>query len=328
MVITAPVSAGSANGPRPINLRQDIPQILRLLELVFGKSLGAEGRRMLSSNLALSSKPAPLWRLSPDIGKLSLGYVWEEDGAVIANATVLNTKMAGRYLVVNVAVHPEFRQQGIARGLMEAIISSLRGQGGREIMLQVEAENVPAINLYDSLGFDGLGTMNSWRTTVSRLRAVPEPYFGQEKPRLRRLHRSEWQEAYELDLTCLKPELNWPEALPVDIYRRGIWHLIDKFVNGRQSEAWVIVDADDKMLALNGIWSEWGRAHRVSLRILPEWRGRLERQLLANAVHRLRYLPRRNIRLDHPADDERMNKMLHDANFSVNKTLTHMRLTL
>jgi len=322
------MSAGSANGPRPVNLRQDIPQILKLLELVFGKSIGAEGRRMLSSNLALSLKPAPFWRLSPDIGKLSLGYVWEEDGVVIANATVLNTKMAGRYLVVNVAVHPDFRQQGIARGLMETIITSLRAQDAKEILLQVEAENVPAINLYNSLAFNSLGTMNSWRTTVSRLRAVQEYSYGQYKPRLRKLHRNEWQAAYELDLTCLKPELNWPEALPIDIFRRGIWHMIDKFVNGRQSEAWVIVDTNNQMLALNGIWSEWGRAHRVSLRILPEWRGKLERQLLANTVHRLRYLPRRNIRLDHPADDEIMNQLLQDANFSVNKTLTHMRLML
>ena len=47
MVITVPAIERPENGPRPINLNKDIPQVLELLRLAFGESLDAEGQRIL-----------------------------------------------------------------------------------------------------------------------------------------------------------------------------------------------------------------------------------------------------------------------------------------
>jgi ribosomal protein S18 acetylase RimI-like enzyme len=327
MVITVPTQARPGYGLRPINLNRDIPEVIRLLEMVFGKTLGMDGQLLLSGGLGLDHQPAFLWRLSPGASRLAMGYVWEEDGRIIGNATVMSTKSADRYLVVNVAVHPDFRRRGIALNLMDTVMDMVQARQGKEIRLQVEKDNDPAQALYRSLDFVDIGSMTTWRATVSGLREVAS-IDTEPNPRIRELHRTEWQAAYELDLTALKPDLNWPESLPQDTYRGGVWRWLDRVINGRRLETWVVASGRNRLFGLAGIWSEWGRPHRVSLRVHPDWRGKLERPLLAKVVRRLRHLPRRNIRLDHPDEDDLMNQMLPEASFRSRRTLTHMRLFL
>jgi len=328
MVITVPVRGQTPVGLRPIDLNRDIPQVLRLLELVFGKALGSEGWRVLGGNVGLNRQPAFLWRLTPGASRLAMGYVWEKDGLIIGNATVLGTKIAGRFLVVNVAVHPDYRRQGIARVLMDTVIDMVRQRQGHEILLQVVKENVPAVGLYESLAFNTLGSLTAWRTTVSRLKEIPELVDGDQAFQIRELRRKEWRDAYELDLMALQSGLNWPEPLLPAIYQEGFWRRIDRFLNGRHFECWVIADNDDQVIGLAGVWGEWLRPYHVKLRIHPHWLGHLERPLLAKVIRRLHRLPRRNIRLDHRDDDEVMNQLLREANFHAERTLTHMQLKL
>lgn len=259
--------------------------------------------------------------------KLALGYVWMEDGRIVGNATLLTTKTDGRYLVVNVAVHPDYRRRGIARCLMDALLTTAQKRNGRQILLQVVKDNMAAINLYHSMQFDTLGSMTTWRCSISRLRDI-EPVVGnRDEPIVRKLARKEWQTAYQLDIACLPPDLNWPELLPQDAYKSGFWRRLDNFLNGRHGEVWVTTNEAKELTGLAGIWSEWGRAHQVILRVHPDWQGLLERPLLAQVIRRLRYLPHRNIRLDHP-DDKYVNQLLRDANFQPKRTLTHMRLDI
>ncbi len=315
------------NGPRPINLNRDVPQIIKLLELVFGRRLGGDGQRLFNSEAGMS-QPAFLWRLSPISSKLALGYVWEEDGRIVGNATLLATRTDGRYLVVNVAVHPDFRRRGIARGLMESLLALTQERHGRQILLQVVKDNMAAINLYQSMQFKTIGSMTTWRCSMTRLRDIEAVIGSQHEPILRELARQEWQSAYQLDTACLQPDLNWPEPLPQDAYKSGFWRRMDNLLNGRHAEAWVTTNDANQLTGLVGIWSEWGRTHQVTLRVHPAWQRKIERPLLAKAIRRLHYLPRRNIRLDHPASDEFVNQLLREANFQPRRTLTHMRLDM
>ena len=100
MIITVPAIERSENGPRPINLNKDIPQVLELLRLAFGESLDAEGRRILQGQTAVTGQPAILYRFNPMASRLSRGFVWEKDGRIIGNVTLLDTKINGRYLIV------------------------------------------------------------------------------------------------------------------------------------------------------------------------------------------------------------------------------------
>lgn len=327
MIVTAPTQEQPKSGPRPINLNRDVPQVMKLLELVFGSTLDSEGQRFLSDSTRASQGPSFLWRLNPAAGKLALGFVWEEGGRIVGNVTVLTTKTPGRYLVVNVAVHPDYRRRGIARMLMEQVDDLVRRRDGRQILLQVVKENTPAIELYQSLHYTTIGSMTNWHCSVARLRAI-EPAQRNPATRIRELRGSEWQQAFALDRASLHPDLNWPEMLPMDTYKMTLWGQFANFMNGRRTESWVTNDERGELTGLLNIFSEWGQAHHALIRIQPKWRGELERPLAAKMVRRLHEMPRRHIRIDHPDDDGLMNDLLRAANFTPRRTLTHMRLDL
>lgn len=59
--------------------------------------------------------------------------------------------------MMNIAVHPDYRRQGIARDLVLALSDALKEKGIRGLMLEVRASNAPAIALYEQLGFIQVG---------------------------------------------------------------------------------------------------------------------------------------------------------------------------
>ncbi|MFV0460374.1 MAG: ribosomal protein S18-alanine N-acetyltransferase [Actinomycetales bacterium] len=55
--------------------------------------------------------------------------------------------------VQTIAVAPSAQGRGLGRTLLTALIEAATGQGARHLMLEVRADNVPAITLYNALGF-------------------------------------------------------------------------------------------------------------------------------------------------------------------------------
>lgn len=332
-MVAAPIAVSSSDsGPRPINLRKDVQGVLALLNRVFRPALDAEGQRSLS-NLSLSNQPWVVLRLRQLADDFVPGFVWEEAGQIVGNVSLLTTNMDGRYVVANVAVHPQHRRRGIARTLMELAIDKIEGRNGREIVLQVEERNTAAIGLYTQLSFDTVDSITSWYSSYSRMALLPlSPGESGSNAAgsvfLRPIRRGEWLTAWRLDRTSLHPDLNWPEPLSRDAYKMGIMRWLSNLLNGRRAETWVAWSQEDKMVGLGTILSEWGRAHTLSLRVHPAWRGRIERVLLAKLLRRLQYLPRRNLRMDHPVADAVTSNLLREANFNSRRTLTVMKLEL
>ena len=64
--------------------------------------------------------------------------------------------------VMNVAVHPDWRRQGIAENLIEHLIRELKSRGSKALMLEVRASNAPAIALYEKLGFRQVGLRKNY----------------------------------------------------------------------------------------------------------------------------------------------------------------------
>ena len=61
--------------------------------------------------------------------------------------------------IVEIAVHPDHRRQGIAREMIE---SALSNNSLKEIFLEVRESNTPAIALYESLGFEKIGVRKGY----------------------------------------------------------------------------------------------------------------------------------------------------------------------
>ena len=87
--------------------------------------------------------------------KISCWLVAEIDGVVvgyIGSEAVLDSAD-----MMNVAVSPDYRRQGIAEALVNGLSDALREKDIRFLMLEVRVSNMPAIALYEKLGFTVAG---------------------------------------------------------------------------------------------------------------------------------------------------------------------------
>ena len=64
--------------------------------------------------------------------------------------------------MMNIAVHPDHRRQGIAEGLVDSLIEKLKARGSQSLTLEVRASNTPAITLYEKLGFSQVGLRKNY----------------------------------------------------------------------------------------------------------------------------------------------------------------------
>ena len=64
--------------------------------------------------------------------------------------------------IMNVAVHPDYRRQGIAENLINTLIAELKKRGCHALLLEVRTSNTPAITLYEKLGFAQVGCRKNY----------------------------------------------------------------------------------------------------------------------------------------------------------------------
>ena len=64
--------------------------------------------------------------------------------------------------MMNIAVHPDYRKQGIGTALIVELIGELELRGSHSLMLEVRASNTPAISVYEKLGFIEVGRRKNY----------------------------------------------------------------------------------------------------------------------------------------------------------------------
>ena len=121
---------------------EHVPQVAQLEKLCFSdpwseKSIASE----LTNELAF-------WLVAEDEGRV-VGYVGSQ--------TVFpETDM------MNIAVVPERRREGIAEVLVDSLITELKRIGSSSLTLEVRSSNAPAIALYHKLGFHEAGLRKNY----------------------------------------------------------------------------------------------------------------------------------------------------------------------
>ena len=119
-----------------------VPQIAELEKVCF-----ADPWSVTSIETELTSRLS-LWLVAME-GDILVGYVGSQ--------TVIDESD-----MMNIAVHPDYRRQGIAEALVGALEKALRQQSSRALTLEVRDSNVPAITLYDKLGFTQVGLRKNY----------------------------------------------------------------------------------------------------------------------------------------------------------------------
>ncbi len=119
-----------------------VPQVAALEKICFADPWS---EKSVASEL---ENPLSYWLVAMDGEKL-VGYVGSQ--------TVL-----GETDVMNVAVSPDYRRQGIAEGLILALIAALKARESHCLTLEVRDSNASARALYEKLGFSEIGRRKNY----------------------------------------------------------------------------------------------------------------------------------------------------------------------
>jgi len=242
---------------RPLNVRTDLPSVADLIEMCFAHQMDSEGREYIRQLRRAADDVQHMRWISAASEHSTIplqGYIWEEDGKVVGNLTLIPFFWHRKwyYLIANVAVHPDYRQRGIARRLTETALGRVKERGADAGWLQVRDDNPIAHNLYLSLGF----VERARRTTWESIDPIPPnsraPSNVQVTPRSERdwPHQAAWlQETYP-------PEVSW--NLPFEYKRLSpdIWRTFVRIINGEDIYHWCARRSDE----LLGIVS-WEPSH-------------------------------------------------------------------
>ena len=91
---------------------------------------------------------------------LSLWLVAVEDDRVAGY--VGSQSVMGESDMMNVAVQPDFRRQGVAEKLVLELVAALAKKDNHCLTLEVRASNAPAFSLYEKLGFAQIGLRKNY----------------------------------------------------------------------------------------------------------------------------------------------------------------------
>jgi len=88
------------------------------------------------------------------IGFLAVGRAY---GETMPLGFVLGRLVFDEGEVLSIGVLEAARRQGVARRLLEAVLAHARAAGARRLTLDVGTDNLPALRLYQALGFEQVG---------------------------------------------------------------------------------------------------------------------------------------------------------------------------
>ncbi|MBN1583133.1 MAG: GNAT family N-acetyltransferase [Anaerolineae bacterium] len=192
---------------RPFDIRRDLDAMIDLIETAFAGELEAWGgdfREQIDMAKQMLPLLSTLRRVSKKFQHIFDGFVWEEQGRIVSMVTVLNRGLnTKRWLIANVATHPDYRRRGLARQLVARAMEHARSLGAEICTLDVHATATPAYNLYRSLGFVHYDSQTAFKLErIPDIKASPLPGY-----RLRTMKLGEWRLRYELALRETPPEV-------------------------------------------------------------------------------------------------------------------------
>lgn len=327
-MVTATVqnqSLSSGEGLRPVNLRTDLAPLADLIELAFSETMDSGGRAAVREMRQISRMGIGLNVIS-NINDLtsgiSMGYVWLVDGRLVGNVSVYPTSWPQEYgsawIIANVAVHPDYRGQGIARRLMQASIEMIQDRGGAVAVLQVDEKNEVAQRIYQQLGFRVERGWTSWRRGPGARMSASSNDLDTLPVLISRRQRGEWQAEYALASQIRAAEqggLGWLKPLHPNLFHSTVTRRVMDWFSFRNLER-LVIRGDDGHSLRASLWIDNGFAMpsaQLHLLVDPAYQGAYDEILLQYIIRRLG--SRTALTIEHPTDEVLTSAALRHNNF-------------
>ena len=307
---------------RPLNVLRDLPAVADLIELCFAPTMDNDGQRYLSDMRRASRDDRFLrWasRVTETASLPLMGYVWEQDGRIIGNASLIPFRHKGKriYLIANVATHPDYRRHGIGRALTESVMKQARDKKAAAIWLHVRDDNPGAIKLYESLGFQEIVRRTTWYAGPDHRLVYPETDIKIE-PR----HQKFWPLQQDWLRRVYPDALSWYQSWNLNALRPGLLNWMYLVFVDFNIKQWAAVRRDELLATLT--WMPQGSR---SESLYPATGTASDPEaltlLLSHARRTLTYQPQ--LTLEYPADE--MTASISAAGFKPRRTLLWMRAT-
>ena len=225
---------------RPLNILRDLPGVADLIELCFAPTMDNEGRSYVDQMRRNGRDSNFIGWASKVIDSASLplsGYVWEDAGKIVGNVSLIPFIKNNRkiYLIANVATHPDYRRQGIARILTDAAMRRAREKYTASIWLHVRAESEGALTLYRELGFQERARRTNWQAAAGT--PIPGDLRVEKRPARDWPMQRHWLER------AYPASLNWYNQQSWDIFRPGPISGIYRLMTDINAKQWSVYRA-------------------------------------------------------------------------------------
>jgi len=304
---------------RPFDIRRDLGAVADLVELCFADTLDSDGRDYVA-RMRSAARNSPFLGLASAAAEWASvpmgGFVYLQDGRLVGNASLIPYYVKGRrfFLIANVAVHPDYRRQGIARRLTERAIEFGRQKGTPSTWLHVREENFGAVRLYQNLGFLERAVRTTW---ISQ----PDYTPGEPPPGMRFINPDSQQwPVYQAWLQHSYPqELSWHIPFHASALNPGWQGTLSRFLYNTYVQQWGLLHGD-RLLGVAAWQSTTARANWLWL-AAPQVAD--EEAMRALLLYARRYAPtQRPLVLDYPA--HRFDPAIEAAGFAAQQTLIWM----
>lgn len=308
---------------RPFDVRRDLARVADLVEVCFADTLDRDGERYLRQMRSASQNTSYMrWAsLASEWASVPLsGFVWEQDGRLVGNASLIPYHLHGRrqFLIANVAVHPDYQRRGIGRHLTRRAMDQARQRGVGSVWLHVRENNDTAVNLYRSLGFHERARRTTWTSPANFPFDLPQPALpaglriGGRSARHWPIQREWLRQTYPESLT-------WHLPLDLNALRPGLLGGLYRVALNTDTRQWAVWYNDQPLAFL--AWQEAAsNSQHLWLAAPPPTDPLIIRSLL---IHARRRLPEhRGLTLDYPA--RQLVDAIQSAGFVEHQTLIWM----
>jgi len=319
--ITIPVKTNDHPYMRPLNVLRDLSAVADLIELCFSPTMDNDGQRYLSDMRRASRDDSFLhWasRMTETASLPLMGYVWEQDGRIVGNASLIPFRDKGKriFLIANVATHPDYRRRGIGRALTERVMKQARDKKASATWLHVRDDNPGAIKLYQDLGFQEIARRTTWQVSPNPRISYPDTDIKIESRQSRF-----WPLQQEWLRRLYPDDLTWYHLWNVDVLRPGLWNWFYLLFVDFNFKQWAAVRNDELLATLTWV-PQGGRSESLYAATGTRSDPKALTALLIHAQRIITYSPR--LTMEYPAGE--MTEAIRAAGFNLQRTLLWMRV--